>query len=142
MSESLLRSPGYLVYFAFVTFYAAILANSGCDAQFLIDNGGGLGVLPPGLRLSQTLQQVRVFSLCSVIQVLLSERKTLTFNPNTGQSHILIGTLSFRSILRDIAPYQASMLNVSRQFIWYSVFVWHTYCPVWLHKGFERMRDR
>ncbi|CAL8466431.1 g5967 [Coccomyxa elongata] len=57
MSGSLLRSPGYLVCFALVTFYAAILANSGCDAQFLIDNGGGLGVLPPGLRLSQTLQQ-------------------------------------------------------------------------------------
>ncbi|BDA51192.1 hypothetical protein COCOBI_18-0690 [Coccomyxa sp. Obi] len=57
MSGSLLRSPGCLVYFALVVCYVAILANSGCEAQFLIDNGGGLGVLPPGLRLSQTLQQ-------------------------------------------------------------------------------------
>ena len=67
MSGTLLRCPACLVYFALVACYAAILVQKGCDAQFLIDNGGGLGFLPPGLRLSQTLQQVCDLSISSVI---------------------------------------------------------------------------
>lgn len=67
MSGSLLHSSGCLVNLALVACYVAILANSGCNAQFLIDNGAGLGVLPPGLRLSQTLQQVPALSVPSVI---------------------------------------------------------------------------
>ncbi|KAK9902668.1 hypothetical protein WJX75_001923 [Coccomyxa subellipsoidea] len=59
MSKRLSQGTGHyqLVHSAIVACFAAILVNRGCEAQFLVDNGGGIGVIPPGLRLSQTLQQ-------------------------------------------------------------------------------------
>lgn len=66
MSKRLFQGTGHyqLVHFAIVACFAAILVNRGCEAQFLVDNGGGIGVIPPGLRLSQTLQQVLVLLPC------------------------------------------------------------------------------
>ncbi len=47
-----------LVQVVLVACFAAFLRDHGCEAQILINNGAGIGVIPPGLRLSQTLQQV------------------------------------------------------------------------------------
>lgn len=55
MSKSWFRRPDHCisVQIFVVACFAASLAHYGCEAQFLLNDGGGLSVLPPGLRLSQ-----------------------------------------------------------------------------------------